>query len=79
MNEELAAVIRKHLGLGDFQMPKEMLANEVPGWDSMRHIEILTAIEDAFGIRLKNIEVLRLKNLGELDALVMKKRGLDSL
>lgn len=76
MNEELAAVIRKHLGLGDFQLPPEMLASEVPGWDSMRHIEILTAVEDAFGIRLKSIEVLRLKNLGELDKLVRTKRGL---
>lgn len=77
MNEELAAVIRKHLGLGNFQLPPEMQASEVPGWDSMRHIEILTAIEDAFGIRLKNIEVLRLKNLGELDRLVRTKRGIE--
>jgi acyl carrier protein len=77
MNEELAAVIRAHLGLGDFALPPDMLASAVPGWDSMRHIEILTAIEDAFGIRLKSIEVLRLKNLGELDKLVRTKRGIE--
>jgi acyl carrier protein len=45
----------------------------VPGWDSLSHIRVLTAIEDAFGIRFKSNEVMRLKNVGELDALVQRK------
>jgi len=41
----------------------------------MNHVRVIVAVEREFGLRLKDLEVLRLRNVGELDALVAKKAG----
>ena len=75
ISEKLKGVILRALSLDDYPITEDMLASEVPGWDSLNHIRVLTAVEDAFGIRFKSHEVMRLKNVGELDALVRRKAG----
>lgn len=71
--DKLKAVIFRELGLDEYELTESTLATEVPGWDSLSHIRVLAAVEDAFGVRFKSHEVMRLKNVGELDALVRRK------
>jgi acyl carrier protein len=73
ISERLKTAILKELGLDDFPITDQTLASQVPGWDSLRHVQILTAVEKEFSVRFKNLEVLRLKNIGELQVLVDKK------
>ncbi len=73
ISDRLKAVILKELKLDDLPLTAEMLATQVPGWDSLRHVQILSAVEKEFNIRFKSLEVLRLKNIGELQSLVDKK------
>jgi acyl carrier protein len=73
ISERLANVIRGELNLPDLKFEDGMLAREVPGWDSLRHLSIIAAVERDFGIRLKSLEVMRLKNIGELQALIDRK------
>jgi acyl carrier protein len=73
ISDKLKSVIVKELGLGDWDLRDETVATEVPGWDSLSHARVLTAVEDAFGIRFRGMEVIRLKNVGELQKLVDKK------
>ena len=75
ISDKLKQTILKQLELADFDIKDETVATEVPGWDSLSHVKILTAIEDAFGVRFRSLEVLRLRNLGELQALVDRKVG----
>jgi acyl carrier protein len=75
LSDKLKQTILKQLDLADFDLKDETLATEVPGWDSLSHVKILTAIEDAFGIRFRSLEVLRLRNVGELQALIDRKVG----
>jgi acyl carrier protein len=75
ISEKLKGIILHELTLDDYPITEDTLANEVPGWDSLNHIRVLAAVEDAFGIRFKSHEVMRLKNVGELDALVRRKAG----
>jgi len=70
---ELKQVILSELGLDEFEINEETVAPQVPGWDSLSHVRILAAVEKHFGIRFRGLEVLRLKNVGELAALVEKK------
>jgi acyl carrier protein len=73
ISDQLKGVILRELHLDDFPLTDQTLANEVPGWDSLSHVRILAAIEKEFAIRFKTLEVLRLKNVGELQLLVDKK------
>jgi len=73
ISERFKKVILKELKLKSFDLQDETRAYQVPGWDSLSHIIILTAIEKEYGIRFKIIEVMRLKNLGDLQALINSK------
>jgi len=73
INDRLKAAILRELQLDDFPMSDETIAPQVPGWDSLHHVQILAAVEKEFGIRFRALEVLRLKNVGELQKLVDKK------
>jgi acyl carrier protein len=73
ISEHLKRVILRELQLSDFALEATTLASEVPGWDSLKHVALLAAVEREFGVRFKTLEVLRLKNVGELDALLRQK------
>ncbi len=73
ISEKLKGVILKTLDLDAFELTEQTQAGEVPGWDSLSHIRIIIAVERDFGVRFKTMEVLPLKNVGDLQALVDKK------
>lgn len=73
ITDKLKQAILRELGLASWDLSAETVATEVPGWDSLSHVRVLAAVEDAFSIRFRSLEVLRLKNVGELQALVDKK------
>jgi acyl carrier protein len=66
-------VILSALKLDDWEITDATLAAEVPGWDSLSHVNVMLAVEKHFGIRFKSIEVLRLANIGDLQRLVNAK------
>ena len=61
------------LETGDIEIKDETLASDVPGWDSLNHINVITAIEEDYKVRFKGIEVLKCKNIGDLQNLVNSK------
>jgi acyl carrier protein len=69
----LKAVILGTLKLDEWDLSDATLAAEVPGWDSLSHINVVLAVEKHFGVRFKGAEVLRLKNVGDLQRLVDSK------
>lgn len=73
ISQALKEVLLAELKLKQFDFHDTTLATEVPGWDSLRHTSIIAAVEKRFDIRFKTLEVIRLKNIGELQILVDKK------
>jgi acyl carrier protein len=49
-------------------------AREVPGWDSLTNINLVFAIEREFGVKFALGEIQELNNVGEMAALIRKKR-----
>jgi acyl carrier protein len=73
ISERLKGVILRELKLETAELRDDTVASEVPGWDSLSHVRILTAVEKEFGIQIRALEVIRLKNVGDLQALVERK------
>lgn len=73
VSQKLKDVILKGLQLEDFDIVDSTTAEMVPGWDSLRHIRVIMAIEQAYGIRFRTLDVIRLKNVGELQAMIDRK------
>jgi acyl carrier protein len=40
--------------------------NDVEGWDSLAHIQLIIAIEKKFNIRFTSTEIFQWKNVGEM-------------
>ena len=73
ISNELKKVILNALKLDDFDFKDETIAPEVPGWDSLNHVNVILAVEKYYNIRFKNLEILRLKNVGDLQKLINSK------
>ena len=69
----LKNVILRQLNLEDFEINEATIAPQVPGWDSLTHVQVLAAVEKEFAVRFRSLEVLRLKNVGDLQTLVTRK------
>jgi acyl carrier protein len=61
------------LRLDDVDIKDETIASEVPGWDSLNHVNVITAIEKDYEVRFRSIEILKCKNVGDLQKLVDSK------
>ena len=57
-------------GRDDIVLNANTSAKDVAGWDSFRHIEILVAVEERFGIRFRTRDLDRLRNAGDLVRLI---------
>ena len=75
ISPELKKVILNELNLDDFDLQDETVAPDVPGWDSLNHVNIILAVENKFAVKFKSYEVLRLKNVGDLQKLLDSKLG----
>jgi len=48
------------------QISPEMTANDIEGWDSLSHVNLIVAVETKFNIRFNQKELLTFKNIGDL-------------
>ena len=72
--ESVAAVIRDILEQPDVSITETTAAGDIEGWDSFKQIEILITLESEFGIKFTSAEMDSLKNVGDLVAVVRRKR-----
>lgn len=73
ISDRLKKTILTELKLDEFEFTDGMRADEVPGWDSLNHINVINAVEKEYNVRFKTVEVVRLKNIDDLQKLVDSK------
>ena len=71
----LSDIIRETLSTPDLVITPETSARDVDEWDSISHIEIITAVEKKFSVRFALIELQALKNVGDMIELIQKKNS----
>ncbi len=70
----LTDVLREAFGDDTLTVTPETTAKDVPGWDSIRMVSILIAVEDRFGIKTRSREIDRLRSVGDFVALIRAKQ-----
>ena len=71
----LTSLFRKVFDNDEIVASPELTANDVEGWDSLRHVRLMLSVERAFGIKFSAYEVNRLRNVGQLAKLIQDKLG----
>jgi acyl carrier protein len=74
--DKLKSVFQKVLAANNITITREMTAQDIEEWDSLRHIQLIGEVEKAFGIKFKLREVLSMKNVGDLIDLIHVKQGM---
>ncbi len=57
----------------DIVLTDETTADDVEEWDSLSHVQLIVAIEKAFGIKFTSNEILGWNNVGELIDAIEKR------
>ncbi len=57
----------------DIRIHPALTANDVDGWDSLSHVNLIVAVEGKFGIRFSQKELLTFKNVGDLMSCIDRK------
>jgi acyl carrier protein len=71
--QRLTKIVGQVLGGERITLTPETTADDVPGWDSFNHINIIVGAEMEFGIKFNASELEDLKNVGDFVALVEKR------
>jgi acyl carrier protein len=72
---ELSEVFREIFDDPELTIGPGTTARDIPDWDSLAHIQLMVATEQAFGMRFNTGEVASLNNVGEMVALIARRTG----
>jgi len=73
ITDRLKKIILDVLKLDEFDFQDATTADQVPGWDSLSHLNVITAVEKEYSIRFKAYELLKLKDVGDLQNVINSK------
>lgn len=73
--EELNKIFQRVFDDEDINITPEYTSNDVEGWDSLSHVNLVVSIEKHFKIRFRSSEIIKWKNVGQMYASIEEKLG----
>ena len=64
--EKLNDIFCDVLDLDEVTLDEATSADDIDEWDSLSHIQLIVAIEKAFGIKFSSKEIITWKNVGQM-------------
>ena len=75
ITHKLRTVFQKVLEEKEITITREMTAQDVEKWDSLRHVQLISEVETTFGIKFKLREIMSMNNVGDLIDLIDIKKA----
>ena len=73
--EKLNTVFRENFDDDEINLTDSTSSADIEDWDSLEQINLVVAIQDAFGIKFNIDEVNAMKNVGEMADAILEKTG----
>lgn len=70
--ERLNSVFREVLDDDSISLKNETVADDVEGWDSFEHINLVVAVEEEFGFKIPMGKVVTMANVGEMVDIILE-------
>lgn len=76
VQERIIDVIKDVLELDELVViQRKTTANDIDGWDSLAHINIVVSVEREFNVQFQLSDIKNLLNVGDFIDLVLRKKG----
>jgi acyl carrier protein len=73
ISEKLTSIFHEVFNNPNIILSETLTANDVDNWDSLTHMILITEIETQFNIKFKLKELNKMKNVGDLLAIINEK------
>jgi acyl carrier protein len=73
IQDKLQTIFRNVFNEPTLVITPEMNANDVDSWDSLSHMEMISQVEESFGVKFKLKDLVKLKNVSDLIILIEEK------
>lgn len=73
IHERLEGIARTVFDDDGLVLTADTTARDVPGWDSLGHVNFMYSIEDEFGVQFSEEEFVGFASIGELGLLLERK------
>lgn len=70
---KLNDVFREVFDIDDIVITPETVADDIEEWDSLEHINLISAVESTFRMKFKMKEVSTMKNVGEMIDIISER------
>ncbi len=70
--ERLNKVFREILDDDTIELTDETVADDVDGWDSFEHINLVVGVEEEFNMKIPMGKVVTMKNVGEMVDIILE-------
>ena len=79
IRKQVQEVFREVFEDPDLNLTEQMTAEDIDGWDSLKHIDVIIALEKRLKVKFATAEISRLKedgsNVGSILELVARKQN----
>jgi acyl carrier protein len=66
MSAEFRTIVADSLLISQDQVTDELEYNSIPQWDSVAHMVLVAALEEAYGIMLDTDEIVAMSSIGKV-------------
>jgi len=73
--QQVVDIFKDVLDIEEVILEDATVADDVEGWDSLTHIQLIVAIEKHFRINFSSKEILSWKNVGEMLNCIYNKKN----
>lgn len=74
MDEKLEGRLAEVLQIPKAKVTDDLQMTDVDAWDSLKHMELIVSLEEAFGVQLTFDEIVQMRSVREIKR-VLRARG----
>ena len=73
MEQKIKNLLIELFKLKDGEITDSLTMEDLEVWDSLKHMEIIVAIEETFGLELTADEIVSMRSVGEIKRVIREK------
>ena len=71
--QRLVQIFKDVFDLDDVVLTPDTTADDIEEWDSLEHINLISAVESSFKMKFKMKEISTMKNVGEMISIIEER------